>query len=180
MQRATRRAATRATPPGAIDAGGGCSVGGRGSSSASLVVALVACALAVRRRRFANARDALARVSRSTLQETEMTTSLEPKKMKLLVVVASFEMRDSLARDLEAHGAHGYTVTKVDGHGEHGPRRYGILDGANVRIESLLTGEVTQRILMHIADHYPDRELIAYALDAETYGHRFAPAGKTA
>jgi nitrogen regulatory protein PII len=82
---------------------------------------------------------------------------------KVVVVIAPFELADHLQKDFKTHGAHGFTVTRADGAGSHGPRTYGVLDGANVRFEVITTTAVADAILHHVASAFADRGVIAYA-----------------
>ena len=96
-----------------------------------------------------------------------MDTPVETVKAKLVTIVAPSEARDSLTQALETLGASAYTLVKADGHGRHGHRRYGILDGANVLIETVVTAAVAQKILEHVVARYAGRAVIAYTMDVE-------------
>jgi hypothetical protein len=61
----------------------------------------------------------------------------------------------------------GYTSATVDGRGLHGPRRSGLLDGANVRIEVLASPEQARRILEHVATEHSGEAVLAFVVNAE-------------
>ena len=48
----------------------------------------------------------------------------------------------------------GYTKTKADGWGAHGSRQFGIVDGANIRFETLVTAELGQKVLQTVAANF--------------------------
>ena len=88
-------------------------------------------------------------------------------KLKLVIVVASFERNDSVAEDLKTLGVTGYTTFKVDGKGSHGNRTAGVLLGSSHRLELLVHEEKAHKILQLIADKYGDDAVIAYSMDVE-------------
>ncbi len=89
-------------------------------------------------------------------------------RRKLVTVIASSELQDRLEQDLLRYGAHGYSVSKVDGRGRHGPRTRGIFDIGNVRIESLVTPEVADVLLEHLSKEAHIRRLVVFVQDVET------------
>jgi len=100
-----------------------------------------------------------------------METPLKTAKMKLVTIIAAYELEDRLVAELRALKTSGFTVAKVNGYGAHGPRKYGILDGANLRIETLVSQAQAGTLLRHLLDRYADLELVAYALDVEAIPH---------
>lgn len=92
-------------------------------------------------------------------------------KARLVIVIGPYELHDSLAAELKASGVFGLTVMRVDGHGAHGPRHYGLFDGANVRFEIIANATVAARILELVADRYKGRGVVAYGLDVDAVGH---------
>jgi nitrogen regulatory protein PII len=96
-------------------------------------------------------------------------------RMKLITIIATSELLDRCERNLRRLGASGYTVSKVDGRGRHGPRTRGMFDVGNVRIETLVPPEIAQAILAHLAKEAETTELIAFAQDVEAVpGKHFA------
>jgi hypothetical protein len=87
---------------------------------------------------------------------------LSPAKVSLVTIVASSEMQDRLIDDIRAAGARGYTVTQAGGGGVHGPRKRSAWDTGNVRIETLVTAEVSTRILAKIEQDYAGQSLVAF------------------
>jgi hypothetical protein len=81
--------------------------------------------------------------------------------------VAAYELADHIARDLETLGVPGWTSTRVDGRGAHGPRRFGLLDGSNVKIETIVDRELAARVLAHVAKEFAGREVLTYAHDVD-------------
>lgn len=61
------------------------------------------------------------------------------------VIVAESVLEASLLRDLGACGARGWTITATRGHGPRN-RRVSELEGGNVRIETLVSAQVAERI----------------------------------
>ena len=96
-----------------------------------------------------------------------MTTAAKTTAVKLVTVIASFDMEGRVLADMASLGATGYTVSSVNGRGVHGRRHYGVIDGANVRIESLVTPDVARGLLEHLAATYADEPLIAFSQNAE-------------
>jgi nitrogen regulatory protein PII len=92
---------------------------------------------------------------------------MDTAKIRVVTIVATAELQERLEKDLVALGARGLTIGKVDGRGSHGIRRAGILDRANVRIETLVTGAVAEKILECVVKGYDGQEIVAYAHDVE-------------
>jgi hypothetical protein len=93
---------------------------------------------------------------------------LETAKIKLVTVIASSELQERLIADLRRLGASGYTIsTTASGGGLHGPRKRGILELGNVRIETLVPAEVAAAVLEQVIHGYDDLPLIAYMQDVE-------------
>ena len=81
-----------------------------------------------------------------------------------MVIVAESILEPGLLRDLAACGALGWTVTPSRGHGPRN-RRVSELEGGNIRVETLVSVEVAQRIW----DLLEDRYFTDYALAAWQY-----------
>jgi len=95
-----------------------------------------------------------------------MTDGVETAKVKLVSVIGSFHLADGIVNRLRALGVSGYTRSKADGWGAHGTRTSGLIDGANVRIDTLVGAELAQTILRAIAVDYTS-QVVAFAVDAE-------------
>ena len=80
----------------------------------------------------------------------------------LLTVIAESVLKERLVHDLRSVGASGYTLTDAEGEGSR-QRRVGEILGANIRIESIVSPEVADRLLQLISNEYFDRfAVIAY------------------
>jgi hypothetical protein len=74
-------------------------------------------------------------------------------------------------------GVSGYTVTRANGRGLHGPRKFGIVDGANVRIEILVTAPCAKKLVELLVARYEGDPLTAYVqeVDALPQSHFLVP-----
>jgi nitrogen regulatory protein P-II 2 len=78
-----------------------------------------------------------------------MTTS----PVTLVTIIAEGVLRERLLDELTRLGARGYTVSEVHGHGASGISEL-FWTGAQVRIESLVSAEVAEQIMLHLQAHY--------------------------
>lgn len=78
---------------------------------------------------------------------------MQTATVSLLTIVSESVLLERLIELLKANGATGYTVTDARGEGSRG-RRVGEIPGDNVRIESLVSGSVAQRMLEVLAASY--------------------------
>ncbi len=92
---------------------------------------------------------------------------MKTAKAKLVAIVFPFGTADRLVPELERLGVSGYTSWRVDGAGFEGTRRYGLVDGANVRLETVVTPQICDRILQYLLENYSDVALIAHAHDVQ-------------
>ena len=95
-----------------------------------------------------------------------MTDGIDTAKVKLVSVIGSFHLAEGIVSELRALGVSGYTRFKADGWGAHGTRKYGFIDGANVRIDTLVEVELARRILNAMATNFPG-QVVAFCVDAE-------------
>jgi nitrogen regulatory protein P-II len=102
-----------------------------------------------------------------------MSDGVEIAQLKLVTILASFELGNRIASDLRALGVSGYTKTKADGWGAHGSRQFGFVDGANVRLETLVSAELAHKILQTVAANFAGQAVVAFscAVDAVPSGH---------
>lgn len=85
--------------------------------------------------------------------------------LPLLTIVAEAVLRERLIEELHRAGAKGYTVTDVVGDGSRHIRS-GDLPGENVRIETITTHEVADRLLDRLATvYFPHYAIIAFVSD---------------
>jgi nitrogen regulatory protein P-II 2 len=85
--------------------------------------------------------------------------------LKMVVIIAEPVLEHRLLQELRTLGVRGYSV--VDGRGE-GSRHAHATDvpGANVRIETIVTPAVADRIMDYMSSHYfAHYSFIAYVLD---------------
>jgi hypothetical protein len=96
-----------------------------------------------------------------------MTDAIETAKLKLVTVIASFELGNRVASELRELGVSGYTKAKADGWGVHGAREWGFVDGANVRVDTLVNAELARKILQTVAKSFAGQAVVAFSCDAE-------------
>jgi len=89
------------------------------------------------------------------------------QKLKLVTIIAEAVLEERLLRELRQLGARGYTLVMARGEGTRGVHASN-WEGPNLRIETLVSPEVAERIMAYIADHYfADYAVIVYSMDAE-------------
>jgi nitrogen regulatory protein PII len=82
--------------------------------------------------------------------------------LKLVTIIAEDELEQHLVEDLKRLGASGYTVSEVRGEGLHG-KRASDWEGRNIRLETIVTPDVADRIAEHVATRYfPNFAVILY------------------
>ncbi len=87
--------------------------------------------------------------------------------LKEVTIVAEALLEERLLREIRELGARGYTVGQVRGEGSRGVRA-SEWEGKNVRIETLVSAEVADRILAHIAEEYFEHyAVVAYLSDVQ-------------
>jgi nitrogen regulatory protein P-II 2 len=75
------------------------------------------------------------------------------KQRKLLTIVAEAAIEHRLIKDIERLGAKGFTVSAAHGKGPRN-QRTGDLEGGNIRIETVISNEVLEKILEVLAQNY--------------------------
>jgi len=87
---------------------------------------------------------------------------MHPEQMDLVTIVAEHVLREPLLADLRRLGARGYTLGEVEGEGTRGTHAAD-WQGKHLRIEVIGSRDVSDRILVHLAETYfADYALIAY------------------
>lgn len=87
--------------------------------------------------------------------------------LKLVTIVTERILEDRLLRTVEELGARGYTVTQATGRGSRGVRA-SEWEGPDSRIETLVSPEVADAIVEHVAEAYFEHyAVIVYVQDAE-------------
>lgn len=72
--------------------------------------------------------------------------------LQLITVVAESVLRDHLVKDFTKLGARGFTITHAEGEGTRGIRS-SVLDD-NIRIEAVVSDEVSEKIFTHLKENY--------------------------
>ena len=78
---------------------------------------------------------------------------MEMTRVKLVTIIAEAVLEDGLVREIRKLGATGFTRSEVRGEGSRG-RRVGDVEGANVRLECLVSAETADRITAAVAERY--------------------------
>ncbi len=73
--------------------------------------------------------------------------------LKLVTIVAERILKDRLLEDIRTCGARGFTLTDASGEGSRGVRA-SEWEGRNTKIETVVSAEVADRIVNHVADHF--------------------------
>jgi len=71
----------------------------------------------------------------------------------LVTIVTESILEARLTRDIEACGARGWTITDARGHGPRN-RRASELEGGNIRLETIVTSQVAERLMDVLAREY--------------------------
>lgn len=74
--------------------------------------------------------------------------------LKLLTIVCESELEKALLKDLDALGAHGYTVTDARGRGDRGVRDAAWSASSNIRVEVLCPEDTALRIAEEVSRRY--------------------------
>ncbi len=74
----------------------------------------------------------------------------------LLTVIAESVLKERLIQDVRDAGAKGFTITDADGEGCR-QRRVGEILGANIRLETIVSNEVADRLLQLLSTEYFER-----------------------
>ncbi len=86
--------------------------------------------------------------------------------LKLVTIVTERILEDRLTRTLDELGAKGYTLTQATGRGSRGVRA-SEWAGPDTRIETLVSPEVADRLVAHLAERYFEHyAVIVYVQDA--------------
>ncbi|PYE54842.1 P-II family nitrogen regulator [Deinococcus yavapaiensis] len=85
--------------------------------------------------------------------------------LKRVTIIAEALLEERLVRDVKRLGARGHTVTEVRGEGSRGVRA-SEWEGHNVKLESIVSPDVADRVLEHLAaTYFPHFAVIAYVED---------------
>ena len=87
-------------------------------------------------------------------------------RLKIVTIISERILEEKLLRAVVKLGATGYTLTQVTGVGSRGVRA-SEWEGPDTRIETLVSDEVAEAIVDHIADKYFEHyAVIVYVQDA--------------
>lgn len=75
---------------------------------------------------------------------------------KLVVIITEGALEATLARELMALGAHGYTIADVRGRGSHGAREAAWEADRNIRFEVICDEAVAEKIANTLREKYYD------------------------
>lgn len=94
---------------------------------------------------------------------------MELTARKLLTVVTEAALEDTLVREIEALGAHGYTITDARGKGGGGMKRDATwAPHANIRLEVLCGEDTARTICAALRERYSDNySMVMYVSDVE-------------
>jgi nitrogen regulatory protein P-II 2 len=92
---------------------------------------------------------------------------VETAKVRLVTLIAAFELEERLVKDLRALGVKGYMVGKVNGRGVHGTRMAGLSDAPDLRLEMLVAPALAEKILERVARRYVDQPIMGYVHDVQ-------------
>ena len=87
--------------------------------------------------------------------------------VKLVTIIASYELKDRLIDQLYRLGARDYTLSRVDGHGKHGTHASGLFEIGNIRLETIVAISLAEAILDAVAREAERSELVAFAQSIE-------------
>lgn len=88
-------------------------------------------------------------------------------RLKLVTIVAEAVLEERLLDDLRRLGAKGYTVTPAQGEGTRGIRASD-WEARNIRIDSVVSPEVADAVLEHLAgEYFPRWAVIGYVTDVD-------------
>lgn len=87
---------------------------------------------------------------------------------RLITIVTEAALENTLLADIEALGAHGYTVTEARGKGSRGVRGGAWGATANIRVEIVCDDATALAIISHVKDrYYNDYAMILFAQDVD-------------
>ena len=90
---------------------------------------------------------------------------MELTTLPLLTIIAEAVLRDRLIEELHRCGSKGYTLSEAVGDGSRHIRS-GDMPGENIRIETITTHEVAEKLLNVLSNNYfPHYAIIAFVTD---------------
>ena len=93
---------------------------------------------------------------------------MELTTRKLLTIVTEAALEDTLVREIEILGAHGYTITDARGKGGRGIRDAAWAPHANSRLEVLCDADTARAICTALRERYYDNySMVMYVGDVD-------------
>ncbi len=87
--------------------------------------------------------------------------------LKRVTIIAEAVLEERLVREVRTLGAKGYTLTAARGEGSRGVRA-SEWAGQNIKLETLVSAAVADRLLTHLAQHYFEHyAVVAYVENVE-------------
>jgi len=88
---------------------------------------------------------------------------MDGTEITCVTIVTEYVLESRLVRDLAACGATGWTITEASGQGPRG-RRVSEVEGGNIRVETLVSAEVAERIWDKLAaEYFPSYAVAAWS-----------------
>jgi nitrogen regulatory protein P-II 2 len=86
--------------------------------------------------------------------------------MKLVTIIAEAFARDAILNLLHIVGAHGYTLSQVEGSGARGERTAEMPELANIRVEVVVPPDVSTALMGRLqAEFFPRYAMVVYETD---------------
>jgi nitrogen regulatory protein P-II 2 len=93
--------------------------------------------------------------------------TMKTTRLRKVSIVAEAVLEEHLLRELRELGARGWTIAGVRGEGSRGVRA-SEWEGKNIQIDVLVSHEVADRIIEHVANEYfKYYAVVAYLVDVE-------------
>ncbi len=93
---------------------------------------------------------------------------MKTETLKLVTIIVQDSLADALKKLVEEAGAKGYTYQTVAGKGAHGSRESTEWEGANVKIEVIVSEEISNKILEQIREQFLNKfALVVFVVDAQ-------------
>jgi nitrogen regulatory protein P-II 2 len=95
-------------------------------------------------------------------------------RLRKVTIIAEAVLEDRLLREVKELGSRGYTLTEVRGEGSRGVRA-SEWEGKNIQLELLVSAEVADALLDHLAANYFEHyAVVAYVGEVEVVrGERY-------
>lgn len=92
---------------------------------------------------------------------------MQTTRLKLVTIIMEAVLEDQLIEAIKDLGATGYTMVEVKGEGSRGVGASDF-EGRNLRLETLVSPRVEERIMTHLAEEYfPLYAVVAYSADVD-------------